>query len=361
VLPVQVGPVTSLRANPLAELQIVGYRADDAQSGFAVLSAADDAAQRVRSLPEPLPPSPPIPFAYVMAIGRQIDSTELSVEEQKAVVDQLRRALEDETDASVRRDVLAMLRNLDSKPFTTKRTQQGIAALLLVHDSPRDQGGSPPPPAGATAATAATAAPGEPGAASAGAPAAGATAPAAGGTGVAGPATPEPDPRDWFAERLEQVQRQRQSAAQRLDPDPAPWRPAADAAGEWRRSFGATAPTGPQPQQRPSYFVPPPQTGGYTGPGPQHQHQQPQGWPTGPVPQPPPPPPPNYWAMSVVAFLLSLLFGGIAMYFSYQVGQRYRAADPDGARRASGRAKAWGIVGIVIGGLFWIASLSATG
>jgi uncharacterized membrane-anchored protein len=61
--------------------------------------------------------------------------------------------------------------------------------------------------------------------------------------------------------------------------------------------------------------------------------------------------------MSVIAFLLSLLFGGIAMYFSYQVGQRYRAADLDGARRASTRAKVWGIVGIVVGGLFWIATI----
>jgi hypothetical protein len=133
VLPVQVGAVTSLRANPLAELQIIGYRADDAHSGFAVLSAVEEATQRVRPLPEPLPPPPPIPFKYLLALGQQIDSTELSVEEQKAVVDQLRRALDEETDESVRRDILGMLRNLDSKPFTTKRTQKGIAALLLVH------------------------------------------------------------------------------------------------------------------------------------------------------------------------------------------------------------------------------------
>src|ERR1700754_771748 len=56
ILPVQVGPVTNLRANPLAELQIIDYRPDDAQSGFAVLAAVAEAAQRVGPLPETLPP-----------------------------------------------------------------------------------------------------------------------------------------------------------------------------------------------------------------------------------------------------------------------------------------------------------------
>jgi hypothetical protein len=46
------------------------------------------------------------------------------------------------------------------------------------------------------------------------------------------------------------------------------------------------------------------------------------------------------------------------MYFSYQVGQRYRAADLDGARRASRNAKVWGIVGLVLGGLLWFAVLN---
>jgi Na+-driven multidrug efflux pump len=59
--------------------------------------------------------------------------------------------------------------------------------------------------------------------------------------------------------------------------------------------------------------------------------------------------------MSIVSFLLSLIFGGIAMYFSYQVGQRYQAGDQKGAERASTLAKVWGVVGIVVGGLILIA------
>jgi Na+-driven multidrug efflux pump len=52
-----------------------------------------------------------------------------------------------------------------------------------------------------------------------------------------------------------------------------------------------------------------------------------------------------------VSFLLSLLFGGIAMYFSHQVGRHYKAGNIGGARRASRNAKVWGIVGIVLGSL----------
>jgi len=55
--------------------------------------------------------------------------------------------------------------------------------------------------------------------------------------------------------------------------------------------------------------------------------------------------------MSIISFLLFFLFGGIAMYFSHQVGQRFGAGDLDGARRASRNAKIWGIVGIIAGGI----------
>jgi len=60
--------------------------------------------------------------------------------------------------------------------------------------------------------------------------------------------------------------------------------------------------------------------------------------------------------LSIVA-IPSLLFGGIAMYFSRQVGRRYRAGDLEGARRASGKAKTWGTIGVVVGALVLIAVL----
>src|SRR5215475_2713247 len=44
IVPVRVGPVQSLRTSPLAALQIIDYNPDTARSGFAVLTAVDDAA-----------------------------------------------------------------------------------------------------------------------------------------------------------------------------------------------------------------------------------------------------------------------------------------------------------------------------
>lgn len=364
ILPVQVGPVGALRTSPLAELQIITYSPDDAQSGFRVLAAVEDAARRLRPLPDPLPTPPPIPFAYLLALGRQIDSTELSVEEQRAVVDQLRRALGDETDESVRQDILTMLDNLNRKPWTTRWAEKEIKALLMVHGP----GPAAPPDAGPTEQRRPR--PDE-----------------AGTQGGAGPGAADqpsaPDPREWFAERLEQLHRERTEAERRIDPDPPPWRPSPAAAVRWQQTFetggsGAGAapagqwpptpagfearpanPPGPQPTARPEAGpAGRPQPQPLSGQGHWATQPQPQAPPQPPAqPQQLPPAPPNYWALSIVSFLLSLLFGGIAMYFSYSVGQRYQAGDLDGAGRASRNAKVWGIVGIVVGAIVIFAAI----
>jgi hypothetical protein len=410
VLPIRVGPVRSLRTSPLAERQIMDYDPDDAQSGFAVLAAVEESALRQVPLPDPLPPEPPIPYLYLLALRRRIDSKELSVEEQKDVVDELRRALGDETDASVRQDILTILEQLNRKPWTTKWTEKQIMALLHVF-GPEAAGES-----GAAASSAASAPPGAPSAAP-----------------LAGPSAAEPDPREWFVDRLEQLHRQRVAAERATDPDPdpEPWQPAPDAAAQWRRAYEAAPagspaggttgqpggvagqpgvagsaglggpfggvtgqPTGAAGQPgvagqpggvagsaglggpfggvtgQPTGMTGQPtgMTGqaGMTGQGgvagqpgaaaaaePNFFAQQPR--PAGGFPPVQAASPPNFWAMSIVSFLLSFLFGGIAMYFSYQVGQRYKAGDVEGARRASTNAKVWGIVGIVVGGLVLIS------
>ena len=43
ILPIRVGPVSALRISPIAEMQIMDYDPDVAQSGFAVLAAVQDA------------------------------------------------------------------------------------------------------------------------------------------------------------------------------------------------------------------------------------------------------------------------------------------------------------------------------
>jgi len=348
ILPVQVGPVSSLRANPLAELQIVSYSPDNAQSGFTILAAVDDAAERLRPLPDPLPPSPPIPFAYLLALGRQIDSTELSLAEQVAVVDQLRRSLGEETDESVRQDVLSMLKNLNSKPWTAKRTEREIAALLYAHaptavpaEEPDDAQQALSPQGAEPRATPVPPASGQ----------------------------DEPDPREWFAERLDELQRQRATQERALDPDPPPWRPPTDALGQWSRTF--------RPSDRPgapaggASFVgtspaAPPTAGAAARMTPVRPYFAGQATDGQPAAGPAAPPataatasePPSYWALSIASFLLSVLFGAVAMFFSYQVGRRHRRGDVEGARGAAANAKVWGIVGVIVGVFVWLVSVS---
>jgi hypothetical protein len=367
IVPVQVGPVTSFRASPLAKLQIIGYNPDNAQSGFTVLAAVDDAVKRERPLPDPLPAPPPIPFAYILALGRQIDSVELSMADQVAVVDQLRRALGEETDETVRQDILSMLKNLDSKPWTAKWTEREIAALLYAHsERPRPD---------REEATVRARRPED-------------RDPAAAAEPSRLP-QPDPDPREWLAERLEKLLEQRaaeQAAAEKeaSHPDPPPWRLPPDAAARWGQTFGrdegSSSAAGPSPAAEPYSGTPAPPAPTWTSPSPSPKPPSyfatsapPQ---TGQQPvavQPTPPPyaaaspgpwapvvgaptmpePPSHRRMTIVSAVLSLwLFGGgIAMYFSRQVGRRYQAGDLEGARRASRKAKVWGIVGMVVGPL----------
>ena len=130
VVPVQVGPVTSVAATPLADLHTIAFRPDDALSGFEVMRAIDEAAQSVPPLPDPLPARPTIPFAYLHRLARQIESTELNPAAQITAVNELHRALVEETDESVHQDILDTLRDLMAKPSTTKRIEKQIKAIL---------------------------------------------------------------------------------------------------------------------------------------------------------------------------------------------------------------------------------------
>jgi hypothetical protein len=63
------------------------------------------------------------------------------------------------------------------------------------------------------------------------------------------------------------------------------------------------------------------------------------------VPVVPAPQPREYWVLSVIAFLFFFVFGAIAIYFSYQVGHRYRTGNLVGATKASKLARSWGSPG----------------
>jgi hypothetical protein len=345
VLPVRVGQLGHIRTNPVADLHMLTYRADDANSGFEVLAAADAAAAAVGPLPNPLPPQPPIPHGYLRALGRQIDAYELDAAQQTGIVDQLRKALGEETEQSVREEIFAMLQNMLTKPWVNRRTEKEIKAVLLVNGPggtgeniiSRPRSAEKPAETSREAPAAKAAPPGGPAAPT--------------GPGPTPPATaapPAPDPREVFERRMAELDQRRQEQERREAE-----RRRAEQAGQRSSAYWEppTAPPGAGPVTWAGVSAPIPETVRTPAEHPTHPTAAPP--PAQPVAQPTPPP--NYWALSIVSFLLSVLFGGIAMYFSYQVDQQYKAHNHDAALRASRSAKVWGIVGIVIGVLFLLS------
>ena len=67
-----------------------------------------------------------------------------------------------------------------------------------------------------------------------------------------------------------------------------------------------------------------------------------------------------HWVLSIVALLLSWVFGAVALYFSYQVGERARVGNLPGAEQASKLARLWGWIGIGAGVLIIVIYLGAT-
>ena len=137
VLPIKVGPVQNFRANPLSALQSIDWRPDDANLAFRIIAAIDQAAKRVKPLPEVLPPEPLMPYAYLISLRSQIESGELSPRAQLEAVDELRKAYRDETDPSVDDDILSMLRGLKAKPWATVQTAGEVDAALAWAESLR--------------------------------------------------------------------------------------------------------------------------------------------------------------------------------------------------------------------------------
>jgi YVTN family beta-propeller protein len=134
VLPVQIGPLDGLRLAPIADLQIVDYRQRNADAALGLIAAVQDATLRRGPLPEPLPDQPPIPFEYLMRLGRAINAPQMNPSEQVGVLAQLRQELEDEDDANARRDIAMLLQNMRRRPDATYRSVSEIDALLTTID-----------------------------------------------------------------------------------------------------------------------------------------------------------------------------------------------------------------------------------
>lgn len=363
IVPIQVGHVTNFRANPLSELQTIQFQPEDAHSAFEVIAAVNEAAQRFRPLPEDLPDEPPIPYAYLVSLNKQIDNEVLGPNAQIEVIDQLRNAFRDETEESVLDDIMAMLRKLKLQPWTTVRAAREADDLLASMEksraatasgtTPHDQSTGSPPTSDAKES----------------------------------PDEEERRRRKAFEENMargvrEQQQRsptQNTSGSSNARPADAhrspaeetrfvsPSRPAEKLQPAGERFRGVTnqlnvgtprlGPTPAQSQGQASWqqMARPPQ-------GPATQFQ-----PSSPTSSAPATPqfnvtaskPSPHWGWSIVGVVFSLVFGLVALYFSSQVGQRFQRGDVEGARKASSYARVWGIVGLVVG-LFLLIGYSSS-
>ena len=137
----------------------------------------------------------------------------------------------------------------------------------------------------------------------------------------------------------------------------------ADETGPPRPKYPPPKPPSPTPNppqagypQQPGY---PPQQHGYQQQGYSPQAGYPQQPAYGPGAVRAPAQPSAYWPLSIISFICSFLFGAIAIYFSAQVGSRWRAGNAAGAEKASRMALIWGLVGIAVGLIVFFAVLGS--
>ncbi|OBJ59533.1 sensor domain-containing protein [Mycobacterium sp. 1423905.2] len=154
ILPVQVGPVDSVRVNPVSDLQIIDYQNPTVDAGIALVTAIHSLRAKTAPLPEPLPPEPPVPFGYIMRLGNTLAEKELSPQQQLQLLVELRSGLdEDGDDPSARSDIAQLLRMLRLRHDVTYRTRSEIDNVLAEIDA-KDGGAEAKPGARAPSAAA---------------------------------------------------------------------------------------------------------------------------------------------------------------------------------------------------------------
>ncbi|KRE25489.1 hypothetical protein ASG82_18180 [Mycobacterium sp. Soil538] len=146
VLPVQVGPMDTLRINPLSAMQVIDYRNPGLESGIELISSVSALRAKNSPLPDPLPEEPPIPFAYLMRLASTIsDPTGLSAQQQTALVAELKAGLdEDGSDEMARRDIAELLRMLRDRSDVTWRTRTEVESVLASLQAPTQPPPAPP-------------------------------------------------------------------------------------------------------------------------------------------------------------------------------------------------------------------------
>lgn len=162
ILPVKVGPVDSVRVNPVSTLQIIDYQNPTVGAGIQLVTAIHALRDKAGPLPSPLPEEPPVPFGYIMRLGNDLSEKELTPAQQLQLLVELRTGLdEDGDDPSARGDIAQLLRMLRMRHDVTYRTRTEIDNVLAEIEAKDPAPGAPAarPPAPQAQAAPATSAP----------------------------------------------------------------------------------------------------------------------------------------------------------------------------------------------------------
>ena len=149
IVPVQVGPIDSMRTNPLAATQVIDFQNPTIDTGVELVAALTAAGAQATPLPDPLPEEPPMPFAYLMRLGGLITGPALTPQQQTVVVAELRAGIDDDGgDPTARRDIVSLLQTLRDRSDVTYRTRTEVDELLasLMPPPPVAPTWSGPPP-----------------------------------------------------------------------------------------------------------------------------------------------------------------------------------------------------------------------
>jgi serine/threonine kinase PknH len=136
ILPVRIGPVDSMRANPLAALQVIDYQNPSVDAGIQLVTAVHALAAQQQPLPSPLPDEPPVPFAYLMRLSSTLSEPDLDPRQQTHLLTELKSGLEEDgDDPTARNDIARLLRMLRDRSDVTYRTRSEIDSLLASVDA----------------------------------------------------------------------------------------------------------------------------------------------------------------------------------------------------------------------------------
>jgi hypothetical protein len=131
ILPVQIGPLDSMRVNPLASVQAIDYQNPSIESGIELIAAVHARQANARPLPSPLPEPPPVPFAYLMRLNTALAAPELTAAEQAQLFSDLNSGLDtDGHEPTARRDLMQLLIKLRDRPDITWKTRTDVERVL---------------------------------------------------------------------------------------------------------------------------------------------------------------------------------------------------------------------------------------